>query len=147
MGYHSSLTGPRTSPPPPPPAPLPSLLHQFDATRLPEAVFGACVSPLTGNAPCYGDSFHWHVDADPSQVPPSPWADTYGKYTNRSPGKPRFVSVLVYLNPHWPHNFGAPTRFLDPPTGEVLEIYPVSWEVAIGGAANHLRPTRRRPAA
>lgn len=43
---------------------------EFDVSRLPEAVFGQCVSPLTANAPTYGDSFSYHIDADPNQTPP-----------------------------------------------------------------------------
>ena len=42
----------------------------FIVTRLPEAVLGSCVSPLTANAPTYGDSFAYHIDADPNQTPP-----------------------------------------------------------------------------
>lgn len=44
--------------------------RNFVVTRLPEAVFGSCVSPLTANAPTFGDSFSYHIDADPNQMPP-----------------------------------------------------------------------------
>lgn len=44
--------------------------HECIVTRLPEAVLGSCVSPLTANAPTHGDSFSYHIDADPNQTPP-----------------------------------------------------------------------------
>ena len=56
------------------------------------------------------------------QLPPSPWTDAFGRYPNRAPGKPRFVSALVYLNPSWEAEWGAPTRCLDCGSGDVLEV-------------------------
>jgi hypothetical protein len=44
--------------------------NDFVVSRLPEAVLGANVSPLTVNAPTYGDKFAYHIDADPNQLPP-----------------------------------------------------------------------------
>lgn len=44
--------------------------NDFVVSRLPEAVLGANVSPLTVNAPTYGDEFAYHIDADPNQLPP-----------------------------------------------------------------------------
>ena len=106
-------------------AKLAQLFPDFLVSRLPEAVLGSCVSPLTANAPCHGDSFDFHIDADPMQVPPSPWADVFGRYPNRSKGKPRFVSVLLYLSDKWfADEWGAPTKFLDPPTQECYEVFP-----------------------
>ena len=93
--------------------------------RQPEAALGGEVPPLAGNAPCAADAadaYSWHVDADPLQLPPSPWTDAFGRYPNRAPGKPRFVSALVYLNPAWEAEWGAPTRFLDCGSGDVLEV-------------------------
>lgn len=103
---------------------LSQLFSDFTVSRLPEAVFGDCISPLTANAPTHGDSFDYHIDADPLQVPPSPWADVFGRYPNRSQSKPRFVSCLLYLNDEWKSEWGAPTRFLDPPTQEEVDIMP-----------------------
>lgn len=101
------------------------LFPDFVVSRLPEAVLGGCVSPLTANAPTSGDRFDYHIDADPLQVPPSPWADVFGRYPNRSRGRPRFVSCLAYLNDEWDAAaWGAPTRFLDPPTGETIDVDP-----------------------
>jgi len=98
---------------------------QFIVSRLPEAVFGACVSPLTANAPTYGDSFNFHIDGDPYLTPPSPWTDVYGRYPNRLKGKPRFMSCLVYLNDDWnADTWGAPTRFLDHPTNLFYDVHP-----------------------
>jgi hypothetical protein len=97
---------------------------QFVVTRLPEAVFGASVSPLTANAPTVGDAFDFHIDGDPNQTPPSPWTDVFGRYPNRLKGKPRFMSCVLYLNEEWHEDWGAPTNFLDPPTEEVYEVIP-----------------------
>ncbi|OEU17784.1 hypothetical protein FRACYDRAFT_268800 [Fragilariopsis cylindrus CCMP1102] len=58
-------------------------------------------------------------------TPPSPWTDVYGRYPNRSRGKPRFMSCLVYLNEEWDGDtWGAPTRFYDPPTKESYDVLP-----------------------
>ena len=99
-----------------------------DVCRMPPACLGDDVTPLAANAPLASDGnecYSWHIDADPALLPPSPWTDCFGRYPNRQPGKPRFVSALVYLNEEWKWpEWGAPTRFLDPPTGEVLEIPP-----------------------
>ena len=47
-------------------------------------------------------------------------------------GKPRFVSCLVYLNDEWNgEEWGAPTRFLDPPTNESIDILPKPGRVVI----------------
>ena len=54
----------------------------------------------------------------------APWTDVFGRYYNRSMGKPRFVSCLLYLNEEWSDDLGAPTQFYDPPTGETYQVYP-----------------------
>ena len=108
------------------------LFPDFIVSRLPEAVLGGCVSPLTANAPTHGDTFDYHIDADPLQAPSSPWTDVFGRYPNRMKGKPRFVSCLVYLNDEWNgEEWGAPTRFLDPPTNESIEVLPKPGRVVI----------------
>lgn len=94
----------------------------YIVTRLPEAVYGGTISQITANAPTSQDTFSYHIDADPNTAPPSIWTDIYGRYFNRSPGKPRFMSCLIYLNDSWLDSFGAPTQFKDPPTGETFEI-------------------------
>ncbi|KAK9804412.1 hypothetical protein WJX72_011538 [[Myrmecia] bisecta] len=68
---------------------------------------------FVGNAAIYGDCFQWHIDADPSAFPPSPWVDTFGDYCNGEPGKPLFVSLMVYLDEAWPRDWDAETLFLD----------------------------------
>lgn len=96
--------------------------------RMSEGVHGeGVISPLAANAPVASDSpetFNWHIDADPMLAPPSPWTDAFGRYPNRAPGVPRFVTAMVYLSPRWEAAWGAPTRFLDLPTGDVLEVSP-----------------------
>jgi hypothetical protein len=98
----------------------------FTVCRLPEAVLGDCVSPLTANAPtASGEVFSYHIDGDPNYTPPSPWTDIYGRYPNRQKGKPRFMSFLLYLNDEWDEpSWGAPTRFLDVQTNTSIDVYP-----------------------
>jgi hypothetical protein len=99
------------------------LFPDFIVSRMPEAVYGN-VSPLTVNAPTFGDAFSVHIDADPNTTPASPWTDVFGRYYNRNAGKPRFVSCLLYLNDEWHQDWGATTKFFDPPTGETFEVTP-----------------------
>ena len=102
---------------------LSRLFPDFVVCRLPEAVLGGGVTPLTANAPCFGQSFDYHIDADPYSAPPSPWTDVYGRYANRATGKPRFVSCLIYVNDDWDgSHWGAPTRFLDVATDTEVDI-------------------------
>jgi 2OG-Fe(II) oxygenase superfamily len=102
---------------------LVNLFPDFVVSRLPEAVLGACVTPITANAPCAGQLFEPHIDADPCYAPPSPWTDVFGRYSNRSTGKPRFVSCIVYLNEEWhSSDWGAPTRFYDVATDTAVDI-------------------------
>jgi 2OG-Fe(II) oxygenase superfamily len=100
------------------------IFPQFSVSRLPEAVLGDSVSPMTANAPTHGDVFTYHIDGDPNMTPPSPWTDVYGRYPNRQPGKPRLLSCLVYLNDEWKDEWGAPTRFLDVATDTHYDIQP-----------------------
>lgn len=99
------------------------LFPNFLVSRMPEAVYGN-VSPLTVNAPTFGDTFSAHIDADPNTTPASPWTDVFGRYYNRNSGKPRFVSCLLYLNDEWHQDWGATTTFFDPPTSEIFEVTP-----------------------
>ena len=74
----------------------------------PDAAFG--VSPCVANAVLPGDRHGFHQDADPAKLPPSAWTDAYGHYANRSPGAPRFLSALIYLNEFWDDAWGGATR-------------------------------------
>lgn len=105
---------------------LANLFPHFHVCRLPEIVLGSSVTPMTANAPTAGDVFDYHIDADPNMTPSSPWTDVFGRYPNRSIGKPRFMSCLVYLNEEWDaEEWGAPTIFADVPTDEDLTVYTV----------------------
>lgn len=111
---------------------LVKLFADFTVTRLPEAVFGAGVTPLQADAHCFGQSFDDHIDGDPFFAPPSPWTDVYGRYANRARGKPRFVSCLVHLNREWKgDNWGAPTRFYDVKSGKFVDVTPQPGRVLI----------------
>lgn len=63
---------------------------------------------FVANAACVGDHFSWHVDADPSTLPPPS-----GGYVNREKGRPLYVSALLYLDTNWPDDFDGETLFLD----------------------------------
>ena len=102
--------------------------------RVPPACLGEEILPVAANAPQHKDgwdAFDWHIDGDPAQHPPSPWTDAFGVHGNRRPGKPRFISCLVYLPAEWEEAWGAPTRYFDPPTGEIFEVSPQPGRVAI----------------
>ena len=69
---------------------------------------------FVANAATRGDAFRWHVDADPTSLPlASPFVDALGSYVNGDPGKPRLVSMIVYLNERWKPSWDAETLFLD----------------------------------
>lgn len=88
--------------------------------RVPWIVYGCDVPSIGGNAPVQGDDEpSWHVDGDPLTAPPSAFVDYYGRYGNRKEGKPRFVTMLVYLNEGWEEGWGARTEFRDTTTGIV----------------------------
>jgi hypothetical protein len=43
---------------------------------------GVQCDEIVVNAAVEGDSFGWHVDADPAALPPSDWTDQHGSYCN-----------------------------------------------------------------
>ena len=88
-----------------------------------EAARYQCTS-FVANAAVYGNCFQWHVDADPSTLPPGPWLARYGDYTNGTPGKPLFVSLIVYLDEEWHRDWDAETLFLEPNSGAGLLVQP-----------------------
>ena len=102
--------------------------------RVPPACLGDDILPIAANAPQHrdgSDAFDWHIDGDPAQHPPSPWTDAFGFHGNRRRGKPRFISCLVYLPAEWEPAWGAPTRYVDPPSGDIFEVSPRPGRVAI----------------
>lgn len=103
-------------------------------SRMPfQALGGAPVPTVVGNAPVAGDGveYSWHVDGDPVDAPPSPWRDAFGAYPNRSRGKPRWITALVYVSREWRDEWAAPTRFLDPAGPRVLEVRPSPGRVVL----------------
>lgn len=116
---------------------LVNLFPDVTITRLPEAVLGAGVTPLTANAPCFGQTFEYHIDGDPFFAPPSPWTDVFGRYANRAPGKPRFMSCMIYLNndddnERWSTGeWGGTTRFLDVATNTSIDVLPKPGRVVL----------------
>ena len=83
----------------------------------------ACTD-FVANAPVSGESFSWHVDADPSSFPPGRWLSRYGDYDNGAPGKPLFVSMLLYLDDVWRREWDAETLFVDPASGAGVLVQP-----------------------
>lgn len=79
---------------------------------------------FVANAAVHGDTFQWHLDADPSSLPPSEWTAAHGSYTNRERGKPLFVSCILYLDADWPDDFEAETHFLDRQTSTGFFVRP-----------------------
>jgi hypothetical protein len=86
---------------------------------------------FVANAAVHGDSFRWHVDADPDSFPKSRWVDFYGNYVNHEPGKPLFVSLLLYLDKFWPRNFDAETLFLDDETETGVFVRPKAYRAVL----------------
>lgn len=68
---------------------------------------------FVANAAVAGDTFAWHIDADPAGFPRSPWTDAFGDYCNGEPGRPLFVSLILYLDNTWRRDWDAETLFLD----------------------------------
>ena len=84
------------------------------------------------NAAVHGDCFRWHVDADPDSFPStSPWVQRYDHYVNHEPGKPLFITLLLYLDKFWPRNFDAETLFLDDETETGVFVRPKAYRAIL----------------
>ena len=81
---------------------------------------------FVANAAVHGDEYRWHLDADPSSFPDScAWVRTYGDHVNGEPGKPLFVSAVVYVNSEWNENdWGGETHFMDVDSGIGATVRP-----------------------
>lgn len=106
---------------------------------------------FVGNAAVHGDLYQWHVDADPMNIPEdSAWVQQFGLYANRvrsssvlawlkhegmslwrmaglsvqEPGKPRLISMLVYLNSQWALGDDGETLLLDAPSETAVAVRP-----------------------
>ncbi|KAL4444049.1 hypothetical protein ABPG75_011786 [Micractinium tetrahymenae] len=80
---------------------------------------------FVANAAVAGDTFRYHVDADPTSFPDgSPWHAAYGDYFNGEPGRPLLASLLLYLNEEWRREWGADTLFLDGQTDTGIFVAP-----------------------
>ncbi|GBG00480.1 hypothetical protein Rsub_13237 [Raphidocelis subcapitata] len=116
---------------------LAALYPEFVVAHMPaEALLedddGQPLSTHVANAVTYGDPCAWHVDADPSHLPPgAPYIEHAGYHYNREPGRPLFVTVLAYLNEEWPEEWHAETLFADPETGTGVFVQPRPGRVVI----------------
>lgn len=81
-------------------------------------------SAFLANAAAEGDTFRFHVDADPTSFPPSPWTNQFGDYFNGEPGKPLLVTLLLYLDDEWERDWGGETLFLDGATDAGIFVRP-----------------------
>lgn len=91
----------------------------------------ACM-PFVANAPMYGDTFSWHHDADPCSFPDDcEWVRRFGHYINHTPGKPLFVTMLVYINSQWWRNWDSETLFLDPSTDCGVFVRPKAYRIVL----------------
>ena len=90
-----------------------------DVCTMPSEAMGPDIPAVAGNAPVAGEAFDFHVDADPARHPRGAWTDARGRYVNRSPGQPRWVSALAYLSPAWDDAWRAETVFRDASGAEV----------------------------
>uniref|UniRef100_A0A7S0WFF4 Fe2OG dioxygenase domain-containing protein n=1 Tax=Chlamydomonas leiostraca TaxID=1034604 RepID=A0A7S0WFF4_9CHLO len=92
----------------------------------------AGLSAFVGNAVMNGDPCAWHDDADPASFPPSsPWVHCYGYYYNRQPRRPRFVTLLLYLNEAWGEELQAETLFADPSADAGIFVRPIPGRVVL----------------
>jgi len=93
---------------------------------------GVDCSCFLANAAATGDAFSWHVDADPESFPsPTAWTIQHGTYCNREPGKPLFVSLLLYLDDSWPLDNNAETLFLDSLTETGVVVRPKPYRAVL----------------
>jgi probable phosphoglycerate mutase len=85
---------------------------------------GHVANPMVANAAVHGDAFQWHIDADPSLLPEY-------NYLNREPGKPYWVTLLLYLNDGWPKHWDAETLFLDLPSDTGFFVRPGKYRAVL----------------
>lgn len=116
---------------------LAKVYPEFDIAFMPEDCIqsnsqgGNCASTLV-NAAVEGDTFVYHVDADPTSFQSeSAWTQEYGDYFNGEPGKPLFVSLIMYLNDDWKLNDAAETLILDTATDTGVYIRPKPGRVVL----------------
>ena len=82
-------------------------------------------SAILANAAAQGDTFRYHVDADPTSFPVDTlWTRSFGEYFNGEPGKPLLVTLLIYIDNEWERDWGGETLFLDGTTDTGIFVRP-----------------------
>lgn len=110
---------------------MPSESIQIENEQSDDVNPGNCASTLV-NAAVHGDTYVYHIDADPSSFPTgSPWAEEYGDYFNGEPGKPLLVSLIIYLNDEWKMDAAADTLILDTSTDTGVFVRPKPGRVVL----------------
>lgn len=103
-------------------------LAHMPAVVAPSAADGgrsrATCAQFVGNAAVPGDSYRWHVDADPAALDPAATGGL-GGHVNGSARRPLFVSLLVYLNAEWRACWDGETLFRDPETSAGVLVQPL----------------------
>lgn len=84
----------------------------------------AVCAQFVGNATVTGDTYRWHVDADPAALEPEACGGL-GGYVNGATGRPLFVSLLVYLNAEWRASWDGETLFRDPDRSTGVLVQPL----------------------
>lgn len=91
----------------------------------------ATCTQFVGNATVPGDSYQWHVDADPLLLRPEAHGRDLAGYANGAPGRPLLVSMLLYLNPEWRASWDAETLFRDPERSAGVLVQPIPGRVVL----------------
>jgi hypothetical protein len=108
----------------------------------------ATCTQFVGNAAVPGDTYRWHVDADPAALDPAR-TNGLGGYVNGTRRKPLFVSMLVYLNPEWRASWDGETLFRDADRCAGLLVQPLPGRVVLMAQDVHHRaspPSTSAPA-
>jgi hypothetical protein len=103
---------------------------------------------VCANAVRHTDRFSYHRDVDVRGVEFSGELADVGRFAgrNRDPNKPRFVTIIVYLNPQWTVDDEGETLFVDEDTGVGVVIVPKPGRVVFMDADvfHSLKQTRRK---
>jgi hypothetical protein len=105
---------------------LQQLYPEYTIAHVDESAVGVGVGarPHVVNAAVRGGDYQWHLGADPRAL------DGFG-YPNREPGKPYFVTMLLYVNGGWPRGWDAETFFLDTKSDSGVFVRPAQFRTVL----------------
>lgn len=124
------------------------MFRQVDDERTGGECDEATFAHVCANAARVGDRFSYHrdVDARGEEFLGGALAE-YGRFSsNRDRDKPRFVTIVVYVNPSWAIDDEGETVFVDEDTGVGVTVVPRPGRVVLMDADvfHSLKPPRRR---